>query len=465
MVANSPTGSCGTDIADEIRFLKFCSEVSTSAYEGTLRPGNAIEKLGMEGKKGQTIHHDYDIPGCGGYKMLRCMHAHHDCVKQYRKFYADFLKCDTMADEAKQFVADTLKKHEKQVVQALLKKHAKELMDRHRLWKNALDDLNQQASKVAPIKKRLVSIIQPLPVEALCDFEEDEIYGFVKALKAEDEKSSYMVSGSTPKISIDAGEKFIVLDNSNRLLWRVRKRNGEEGEVPALFLALPPPDATLTKKVARMEEEFANSVVKTTNFLKKSDKNNSLETMQILRLTNNQLDELQNHKINGTMFIHPIREMEEMLSDLTTIPKTTNHSSIKSMYSISTLSLASSSSMGRKSKKIFEIKTRLVDNQVEEQIECYAPEISEYEGHEVKMFIISAVTDPRDFKDISIDKATKAGIVDMTAGTYINPDTNDTMTIQEAMAEGLIKVERSVTRKQQEKEYKKRARSYETLLN
>jgi hypothetical protein len=53
------------------------------------------------------------------------------------------------------------------------------------------------------------------------------------------------------QISIDAGEKFIVLDNSNRTLWRVRKRNGEEGEVPSLFLALPPPDGTLTKKVAR----------------------------------------------------------------------------------------------------------------------------------------------------------------------------------------------------------------------
>jgi hypothetical protein len=38
-----------------------------------------------------------------------------------------------------------------------------------------------------------------------------------------------------------------------------------------------------------MEEEFASSVVKTTNFLKKSDKNNSLETMQILRFTNNQV--------------------------------------------------------------------------------------------------------------------------------------------------------------------------------
>jgi hypothetical protein len=81
------------------------------------------------------------------------------------------------------------------------------------------------------------------------------------------------------------------------------------------------------------------------------------------------------------------------------------------------------------------------------------------------MFVVAGVTDPRDFKEISIDQANRDGIIDMSAGLYINPDTDDTMTIGEAMAEGLIRVERSVTKKQHEKEYKKRARSYEDLLN
>ena len=114
--------------------------------------------------------------------------------------------------------------------------------------------------------------------------------------------------------------------------------------------------------------------------------------------------------------------------------------------------------------RVIEYTTTITEVTVVEDTTCYAPEYSEFVGQEVQMFLISGVIDPRTFMEISIEEAREAGIVDMESGLYHNIETGDSTPISEAMQQGLIHVEKSVTKKQQEKETKRRARSYENLL-
>lgn len=62
-------------------------------------------------------------------------------------------------------------------------------------------------------------------------------------------------------------------------------------------------------------------------------------------------------------------------------------------------------------------------------------------------FIIRSVTDPRNQEELSLKDAIIAGIIDQTAGLYINPDTGKSVSFQEAMAQGDITVQFKTQRK------------------
>ena len=68
----------------------------------------------------------------------------------------------------------------------------------------------------------------------------------------------------------------------------------------------------------------------------------------------------------------------------------------------------------------------------------------EYSSHtlkETKTFHIKAVVDPRTDEKLSIYRAIAEGLISQTQGLYKNPDTGETMPIQEAMDKGYIIVE------------------------
>ncbi|CAH1781788.1 unnamed protein product [Owenia fusiformis] len=56
-------------------------------------------------------------------------------------------------------------------------------------------------------------------------------------------------------------------------------------------------------------------------------------------------------------------------------------------------------------------------------------------------FVISAVVDPRTGRELSLKDAELHSIISQKKGQYMNPETNEYMTINEAMANGLIQVE------------------------
>jgi len=80
-----------------------------------------------------------------------------------------------------------------------------------------------------------------------------------------------------------------------------------------------------------------------------------------------------------------------------------------------------------------------------------ATQITRASQEENRKFVIRAVIDPRDKKEISIQAAIEAGIVDQTRGMYVNPKTGEGVSIPEAMNTGLIKVEYTSATRTEEK--------------
>jgi hypothetical protein len=73
------------------------------------------------------------------------------------------------------------------------------------------------------------------------------------------------------------------------------------------------------------------------------------------------------------------------------------------------------------------------------------------EQEERQTFVITAVIDPRNGDEISLDRAVSNGIINQRSGTYVNPWTMESMPIPTAMNAGKIKVEFTTTKKSVEK--------------
>ena len=59
------------------------------------------------------------------------------------------------------------------------------------------------------------------------------------------------------QMSVAKDERCWLLDNSHKLMWRVRSAAGQEGMVPAVCFHLPPPDRDARRTVARLQAELA----------------------------------------------------------------------------------------------------------------------------------------------------------------------------------------------------------------
>ncbi|KAL5004143.1 hypothetical protein ScPMuIL_017599 [Solemya velum] len=86
-------------------------------------------------------------------------------------------------------------------------------------------------------------------------------------------------------------------------------------------------------------------------------------------------------------------------------------------------------------------------SEIEEHAEAETDEVRTSTEEERSTFVIESLVDPRTNKEISVQEAIMAGILDQATGTYVNPQTGDSMPIYEAMNEHLIHVEFKSRRK------------------
>ncbi|KAK7099742.1 hypothetical protein V1264_022800 [Littorina saxatilis] len=98
---------------------------------------------------------------------------------------------------------------------------------------------------------------------------------------------------------------------------------------------------------------------------------------------------------------------------------------------------------------------------IQDETEAFEAALMEDLSTETVTLSIQSVIDPRTMEMVSYDKAVGAGILNVRAGSYVNPLTRETMTITAAMEKGLIHGE--VTSKTREEELMKSVVSAENV--
>ncbi|XP_064639002.1 uncharacterized protein LOC135494708 [Lineus longissimus] len=212
-----------------------------------------------------------------------------------------------------------------------------------------------------------------------------------------------MCQYNTDGITISEEDELQLVDNSDKINWVIERNDGMKASVPSVFIFIPPPDPTTKNKLNRLEDDLQDCLSIAVESL---DKAGHFKLRTSLR-------EIGEDNINGGPVQSP------------SFPRGGRHKSNKITH------------------RVFEIKAKLVDEVVEEDITTLAGEDeSSSSSTTSNKIVISAVTDPRNPEEmLSVAEATALGILDFANGLYIDPISSTMTPIPEAMASGLLVVE------------------------
>lgn len=109
-----------------------------------------------------------------------------------------------------------------------------DLREELNVFGETVNQLQQRAQTIVPLKQRKQPVNRQIPVQAICAYQQGNI-------------------------SLEKGENCTLIDTSSRVKWRVRA-NGQEGPVPGACLLLPPPDQEAIDAADRLKRLFDRTV-------------------------------------------------------------------------------------------------------------------------------------------------------------------------------------------------------------
>ena len=151
-------------------------------------------------------------------QLTMCLETHLKHASHYYKFYNE-------ADDADRWIlrqTELLNTHynRKQVVLDAgekLIREIQELKENLVAYEDITDSLVGRSIELTPLKQRGQRQSSPRTLLALCSYKQLQM-------------------------SITKDEECVLLDNSQKVKWRVRNSRGQEGQVPAVCFLVPPPD-------------------------------------------------------------------------------------------------------------------------------------------------------------------------------------------------------------------------------
>ncbi|KAL8597481.1 hypothetical protein ACOMHN_047708 [Nucella lapillus] len=108
-----------------------------------------------------------------------------------------------------------------------IQNEVKEVLAGFLQWQTKIDYLFDRAKEVVPVPQRTSALKEERPVIALTDF-------------------------SNSQITFIEGEALYLMDNSDRMKWKVRNNAGEVGVVPAVIILIPSPYGPATDAAIRL---------------------------------------------------------------------------------------------------------------------------------------------------------------------------------------------------------------------
>lgn len=109
-----------------------------------------------------------------------------------------------------------------------------DLREELNVFGETVNQLQQRAQTIVPLKQRKAPVNRQIPVQAICAYDQGNM-------------------------SLKKGESCTLVDTSGRVKWRVRA-NGQEGPVPGVCLLLPPPDQEAIDAADRLKRLFDRTV-------------------------------------------------------------------------------------------------------------------------------------------------------------------------------------------------------------
>ncbi|XP_074658317.1 uncharacterized protein LOC141911233 isoform X2 [Tubulanus polymorphus] len=393
-------------------FLEFCSDWVVKTYRNALKPQDSYEDYGGKRKIKSISRHDFDLKAEQVRKLMQCCQIHQANLKNYYQFFKLFNDCDQYGSEVASFVDKIVQTDDKRY-RMRFKTTCNALVDNFLNWSNKVKTLKKEAENSVPVKKRILQQYGLIQCKALCSFD---------------------IEG----VEIEENEKVVLLDNSDFYIWKVKTRGNVELKVPSIFLGIHGADNVLLKRASKLEEEILASRKKLTNYLESGDGYDSV--------------------------IDDLYEATNFSQTTSALIETANNKRKPRAVDLQLEERKNSGKTRHFMRRCVELKTRFTDELVEEEISHMAPELSQFSGQQIQMFVITAVVDTSDFSEISLAEAKSRGIVNQKAGTFYNAENGESISIQEAMSLGYIVVERTVVKKERETERKVRAGSQEDLL-
>ncbi|XP_043570257.1 envoplakin a isoform X1 [Chiloscyllium plagiosum] len=162
-----------------------------------------------------------------------CQEAHLKNVEDYKKFHYD---ADTLAQSIKKHNTDLDNKFSRynkdnaRLVSDLLHQLENDEKNIIQMDKD-INDLKRESQQIVPLKARRTPVSKPLPVDALCDWEDGQN-------------------------EISRGEKLILQNNSDPESWVVVNSAKETKRAPGVCFNIPPPDPEVTALVNRLAKDL-----------------------------------------------------------------------------------------------------------------------------------------------------------------------------------------------------------------
>ncbi|XP_074658143.1 envoplakin-like [Tubulanus polymorphus] len=252
------------------------------------------------------------------------------------------------------------------------------LYDEYVKLKKGIREVLSLSNEVCPIKKRTVPLMEPVQAKIIAAYD------------------------TIDRVETSRGQDIRLLENTDAVYWKVQLEDGSEVKVPSLIVSVPPPDSISQRKTNRFKDEVDENIDALVNFC--TARGQQLSLMQ--NLTNLKTNQVSNGLSDGVEPRTPVKKPRAGII-----------------------------------KRIIEVKQTLTEEHVEEDITETLNESSS-SGESRSRFTISGVVDPRDNQRImSIQQAVEEGVVNLSRGFYINPVTNESIPIPQAMGEGLIQVD------------------------
>ncbi|XP_064638980.1 uncharacterized protein LOC135494697 isoform X2 [Lineus longissimus] len=269
------------EIKTEAQLLEFCTHMCDELIRGVVY-GDEIENENLLKYNDSTLHLDAKHPWAS--RLINCLELHYQCTSRWRKLIDD-------SREADKDILNKLHEIQKKALHARVAATIEELEE----WNGIIEG-------ITTVHQETVDKVQSLYQEAL------ETPCLRKRLAAVEkpERVVPIYSIKNKDLMLKRGEELQLIDNSDRVIWKVKREDtGKIYTAPSILLVLPGPDDRAEEEVQELHTKLNDALFRTTkiateslvSFLTTHLTNVKEEKREILQSSDNGLKE----SLQGTL--------------------------------------------------------------------------------------------------------------------------------------------------------------------